>query len=469
MTSARTASLLFPVAFAMAACSGGPPKGEAKTPATPVVAAPAPDWAKAATIYEVNIRQHTPEGTFAAFAKQLPSLRALGVDILWIMPAQPIGKLNRKGPLGSYYAISDYRGFNPEFGTHADFEALVKAAHAQGFKVILDWVANHTAFDHAWITAHPDWYVHGKDGKIVNARDNEGHDTDWTDVAELDYDKPAMRQAMIADMRFWVDSLGLDGFRCDVAGGAPDDFWKEARTALVAARPDLFFLAESEAPTMHAAFNATYGWEWHHLMNDIAKGKKPASELDAYVVRQRKAFPEGAFRMYFTSDHDENSWNGSEFERMEANHQAAFVLAATMERSFPLLYTGQEVSLAKRLKFFDKDTIVPGPSLAEFYSAVFALKHAEPALANGAWGAPQVPLAGAAGARTYAFSRTSGTNTVLVAVNFGDQPGTIAYTALAAPGDYVDWWTKKPLTLGAVGTIDVAPHSWRVLTRGGTP
>ncbi|MBI3791169.1 MAG: alpha-amylase [Gemmatimonadetes bacterium] len=330
-----------------AGCSRGDGKAPA-VPAKPVVAAPAPAWTERATIYEVNLRQYTPSGTLAAFTRELPRLRKLGVDILWIMPVQPIGQKNRKGSLGSYYAIRDYRGVNPEYGTRADFSAMVTEAHKLGFKVILDWVANHTAFDHDWITAHPDWYSKNKDGTIANARDNEGHDTDWTDVAELDYDKPAMRQAMIADMRFWVDSMALDGFRCDVAGGAPDDFWMEARTALATSRPDLFWLAEAEAPTMHAAFNATYGWRWHHLMNDIAKGKKPVAELDRYLEEERAAYPAGAFRMYFTSNHDENSWNGSEFERMGANHQPAFVLAGVLgaggepEQTAPLLRQGHD-------------------------------------------------------------------------------------------------------------------------------
>ena len=224
-------------------------------------------------IYEVNVRQYTPEGTLAALRSHIPRLKALGVDILWLMPVQPIGMKNRKGKLGSYYAISDYTAVNPEFGTLADFKAVVDAAHSQGLEVILDWVANHTAFDHEWVTAHPDFYERKPDGSLMNARDNEGHETDWTDVAELQYTNPALRQAMIGEMKWWVDSTGIDGFRCDVAGGVPTDFWVQARTALKAARPDLFFLAEAEDPGIHAAFDMTYGWELHHLLNAIAQGK----------------------------------------------------------------------------------------------------------------------------------------------------------------------------------------------------
>jgi glycosidase len=417
-------------------------------------------------IYEVNVRQYTPEGTLAALQRHLPRLRSLGVDILWLMPVQPIGVKNRKGPLGSYYSIRDYTAINPEHGTEADFKAFVDAAHQQGMKVVLDWVANHTAHDHEWITTHPDFYDRHPDGTVMNARDNEGRETDWTDVAELNYANPAMRQAMIGEMRWWVERMGIDGFRCDVAGGVPNDFWLSARTALRAVRPDLFFLAEAEDPGMHAAFDMTYGWELHHLLNQIAQGKKPTAELDAYFARQEAAYGRGPMRMYFTSNHDENSWNGTEFERMGQNHQAAFVLAATVENSMPLLYTGQEASMNKRLRFFDKDTVDwNGPSLAGFYHTLFDLKHRQPALANGPWGAPQVTLRTNGGERVYAFTRTQGSNTVLVAVNFGDAPAHAAYQGLPRPGAYSDWFAHTPVTLGAAGTLDIPAHGYRVLVR----
>lgn len=425
-----------------------------------------PAWSRHAVIYEVNVRQYTPEGTLAAFARHLPRLDSLGVNILWMMPVQPIGKVNRKGPLGSYYSIRDYTAINPEYGTAADFRAVVDDAHRRGMKVILDWVANHTAFDHPWITQHPEWYVHRADGSISNARDNEGHETDWTDVAELNYDDPAMRRAMIASMRWWLDSMRVDGFRCDVAGGVPMDFWIEARRALAAVRPDLFMLAEAEGPQFHAAFDMTYGWELHHLLNDIAQGKKGAAALDAYFAEQDTLYPPDAYRMYFTSNHDENSWNGSALERMGENHRPAFVLAATVEQGMPLLYTGQEASLRKRLRFFEKDTVDwSGASLAGFYHALFALKHAEPALANGDSGGRQVKLETDGGDRVYGFTRTRGRNTVLVAVNFGDAPATIAYRGLAAAGEYTDWFSKARLRVMGSGTIDVPARGYRVLVR----
>ena len=425
-----------------------------------------PAWSRNAVIYEVNVRQFTPQGTLAALLPHIPRLHALGVDILWIMPVQPIGRKNRKGPLGSYYSIADFTSVNPELGTIADFKSLVNAAHARGMKVILDWVPNHTAFDHPWITEHKDYYVTRPDGTIINARDNEGHDTDWTDVAELDYDNPAMRQAMIAAMRWWLDTTGIDGFRCDVAGGVPLDFWMQARPALRTSRPDLFMLAEAEDPRLHAAFDMTYGWELHHLLNDVATGKRPTGALDAYFARQDSLYGRGAYRMYFTSNHDENSWNGSEFERMGANHFPAFVLAATAQGGMPLLYTGQEVSLKKRLRFFEKDTVDwSGPSLASFYRTMFDLKHREPALANGAWGGAQTTLATDGGDRVYAFTRTRGANTVLIALNFGDGPAHAAYRQLESSGEFTDWFTRTRLRLARAGTLDIPAHGYRVLVR----
>jgi glycosidase len=425
-----------------------------------------PAWSRNAVIYEVNVRQFTPEGTLAAIQPHLSRLKALGVDVIWLMPVQPIGKKNRKGTLGSYYSIADYTAINPELGTMADFDALVAAAHREGIKVLLDWVPNHTAFDHPWITAHKAYYVTRADGTIINARDNEGHDTDWTDVAELNYDNPELRTAMIAAMRWWLDHGHVDGFRCDVAGGVPLDFWLQARAALRTARPDLFMLAEAEDPRLHAAFDMTYGWELHHLMNEVAQGKKPASAFDAYFARQDSVFGRNAFRMYFTTNHDENSWNGSEFERMGANAFPAYVLAATARGSMPLLYTGQEVSLKKRLRFFEKDTVDwSGASLAPFYHAVFDLKHRERALANGAWGGAQTTLRTNGGDRVYAFERVEGDNVVLVALNFGDAPASAAYHALQSPGSFVDWFSRASVSLPADGTIEIPAHGYRVLVR----
>lgn len=446
--------------FALAACSPTPRVAPAPDP-TPSP----PAWTRTAVIYEVNVRQFTPEGTFAALEAHLPRLRDLGVDILWLMPVQPIGKLQRKGSLGSYYSVADYTAINPEHGTEADFRRFVDAAHGHGLKVILDWVANHSAHDHPW-TARKDWYVLRADGTISNARDNEGRETDWTDVAELNYDNPAMRRAMIDEMKWWLDTMRIDGFRADVALGVPSDFWVDARRELVRARPDVFLLAEAESPESHVAFHATYGWELHHVLNQIAQGKESTAKLDEYFARQERAYPASAFRMYFTSNHDENSWNGTEFERMGANHLAAFVLSATARSSMALLYTGQEVSNRKRLRFFEKDTVDwSGPSLAPFYRSMFELKERQEALWNGAWGGAQTALRTDGGSRVYAFTRSRGGSTVLVAVNFADAPARVSYEGLPRPGEYTDWFSKAGLSLAATGSLEIPANGYRVLVR----
>jgi glycosidase len=463
-------------ALAIIGCSREPQTGDSDSASATASAtsttAPAdpssfhPAWSRASVMYEINVRQYTPEGTLKALQAHLPRLKQLGVDILWLMPVQPIGVKNRKGKLGSYYAIADYTAVNPELGTEADFKALVDAAHAQGFKVILDWVANHTAHDHEWVAAHRDYHERNADGSLVNARDNEGKETDWTDVAELDYDNAAMREAMIGEMKWWIDRMGIDGFRCDVAGGVPMDFWTDARKALKAVRPDLFLLAEAEDPKFHAAFDATYGWELHHLLNAVAQGKRPTSALDAYFAKDARLYGPDAYRLYFTSNHDENSWQGSEIERMGANHVPAFVLAATAQGSMPLLYTGQEVSLRKRLRFFEKDTVDwSGRSLASFYSAMFDLKHTQSALANGPWGGAQTKLETNGSNRVYAFTRTRDANTVLVAVNFGDAPASVRYSGLAPAGAYADWFSKAPADLAATGRLTIPANGYRVLVR----
>ncbi|HEU4885582.1 MAG TPA: alpha-amylase family glycosyl hydrolase [Longimicrobium sp.] len=468
--------VLLPIAtLALAACAGSPNSAAAPVPPASMTTAGGvpstdpsfyPAWSRGASIYEINVRQYTPEGTFAALQRHLPRLDSLGVDILWLMPVQPIGIKNRKGGLGSYYSIRDYTAINPEYGTEADFKRFVNAAHARGMRVILDWVANHTAHDHAWIAEHPGWHDRAPDGRVLNARDNEGRETDWTDVAELNYANADMRRAMIGEMRWWLTEMGIDGFRDDVAGGVPMDFWMEANAALRAVKPDIFFLAEAESPQMHAAFHMTYGWEFHHLLNQIARGEKATAELDRYFARQDSAYGRGAFRMYFTSNHDENSWQGTEFERMGANHLAAFVLSATVQNSMPLLYTGQEVSMNKRLRFFEKDTVDwSGPSLAPFYTAMLDLKERAPALGNGPWGGAQTPLRTDGGPRVYAFTRTQGASTVLVAVNFGDAPVSASYQGLAHPGAFTDWFSKAPVALAAAGRLDIPAHGYRVLVR----
>src|SRR5690554_5607056 len=334
-----------------------------------------PEWVYDAVLYEVNTRQFTPEGTFSAFAAHLPRLSELGADILWFMPIQPIGEKDRKGTLGSYYSISDYTAVNSEFGTLDDFRAVVDQAHGLGMKVILDWVANHTSRDAVWVEAHPDWYVRDSLGEL-----NVMYD--WTDIAQLDYSKPEMREAMIASMLFWVRETGIDGFRCDVAGELPTDFWVAAKDSLVALKPDIFMLAEAEKPELNdSLFDAYYAWDFHHRMNAVAQGVEDVDSLRASFNRMIDRFAPDAIPMFFTSNHDENSWNGTEFERM-GEAVRSFAVLTYMLPGMPLIYSGQEAGFDHRLAFFEKDEIdwSDPQDFSSFYSALNRFKKEQKAL-----------------------------------------------------------------------------------------
>ncbi len=419
--------------------------------------APEPEWVKNANIYEVNIRQFTPEGTFEAFARHLPRLRQMGVDILWFMPIQPIGIEKRKGRLGSYYSIRDYTAANPEFGTLQDFKRVVNTAHALGFKVILDWVANHTAHDHPWVKAHPDWYHYDTNGNLLSP-------FDWTDVAKLNYSRPEMRQAMIAAMLFWVREMDLDGFRCDVAGEVPVDFWEEARRQLETVKP-VWMLAEDAAqmPLLKNAFNANYGWPFHHLMNEIAQGKKPASAIFDLQRQTDAAYPYGSYPMHFITNHDENSWNGTEYERLGDGVEAFSTLYYTMP-GMPLLYSGQEAALNKRLRFFDKDTIDWGNyRLADFYRRLNTLKHEHAALWNGRHGGSWREIRHEHPEAVAAFTRTNEGDKVLVVVNLSARPQAVRLQLGQDAGRYRDYFSGAAVPLPVRARLALRPWEYRVL------
>jgi glycosidase len=341
--------LMFPVMFMIFLSSCASPKKEAPVSQAPQSFVVHPEWSRNATIYEVNIRQFTLEGTFNAFSEQIPRLKKMGIDILWLMPVAPIGEKNRKGSLGSYYSVRDYKAINPEFGTLDDFKKVVEKAHQEGMKVIIDWVANHTSWDNPWITEHPDWYTKDSLGNMISPYD-------WTDVVQLDYTKKDVWNGMVDVLKYWIRETDIDGYRCDVAWKVPVEFWDFARTELDKVKP-VFMLAEAEIPQYHTrAFDMTYAWELHHLLNSIAQGKKNVRSLDSLLIRQDTLFPADAYRMLFTSNHDENSHKGTEFERMGEGSICMAVLTATLP-GMPLLYSGQESAFNKRLRFYDKDTI----------------------------------------------------------------------------------------------------------------
>ena len=405
----------------------------APVPATPASMAHVA-WSHNANIYEVNIRQFSKEGTINAFAAHLPRLKKMGVDILWIMPVQPIGEKNRKGKLGSYYAVRDYTAVNPEFGTMNDFKAMVAQAHKLGMRVILDWVANHTAWDNNWVSEHKDWYKKDAKGELFPVTFNEGGDVEyWTDVIALDYTKPPVWKAMTEAMAFWVREADIDGFRCDVAGLVPVAFWNQARVELDKIKP-VFMLAEWAEPALHEqAFDMTYDWTLADIFKKIGKGKADARDIVAYISKPEKVFPKHAIRMMFTNNHDFNSWHGTDRELYGDAYQALAVIAATLP-GMPLIYNGQESGLDKRLAFFEKDQIKWGNyRLEKFYSGLLKLKRENPAMANGQYGAP-VQFLTTGNDKVLAYQRGQGKNLVEIVVNLSDQTQTFALNgARAAP------------------------------------
>ena len=374
-----------------------------------------PDWTYNTVVYEVNVRQFSPEGTFKAVEAQLPRLKVLGVDILWLMPMYEIGTEGRKGTLGSYYAISDYKKVNPEFGTMEDFEHLVNVAHTLEMKVILDWVANQTAPDHVWMTEKSaDFYERDKDGNAI-------WEYDWTDTRSLNYENKEVWAAQDDAMRFWLEK-GVDGFRCDAAGEVPAKFWNGILPKMKQDYPEIYLLAEAERDNLadsRKTFDANYAWELHHLLNGLAQGAKTVKDLKDYIARDARRFPKEAFRLTFTSNHDENSWAGTEFEREGAAANACAVLCFTLPGSQPLIYTGQEIGLDRRLEFFEKDPIEDWSvnEYTVFWHRLTELKHNNPALAAGERGGEIKYLDAPEG--VMAFSREVEGNKVIVLANFG--------------------------------------------------
>ncbi len=395
------------------------------------------EWSRNANIYEVNIRQFTPEGTLNAFAKHMPRLKEMGVDILWLMPVYPISQEKRKGSMGSYYAVADYRAVNPEFGTMDDLKNLVKKAHDMDMKVILDWVANHTGWDNYLINKHPDWYTKNEKGEIVIP---EG--TDWVDTADLNYENQEMRKYMIGALKFWIEEANIDGYRCDVAGMVPTDFWEQARKELDAVKP-VFMLAEDGGhELLENAFDMGYGWDLHHIMNDVVKGEKTANDMEAYFTKIDTVFPADSYLMNFITNHDENSWNGTVEERMGEGGKAFAVLSFTVP-GMPLIYSGQEAGMNKRLKFFEKDEIDwTNMELASFYKDLIRLKKNNKALLNGAKGGKLVRITTDQNEKVFAFSREAGKDEVIVILNLSKDAVDVKLNAEAYTGPYGDYFTK---------------------------
>lgn len=428
-------------------------------------------WSTNAVIYEVNTRQYTDSGTFSEFARHIPRLADLGVDILWFMPIHPISELNRKGGLGSYYAVADYKGVNPEFGNLDDFRAVVDSAHAAGMKVIIDWVPNHTGCDNPWVTEHPEYYKLNDDGQMYGP-------FDWTDVYQLDYSKPELRLAMIDAMQYWIREAGIDGFRCDVAGMVPVDFWNAARDSIQCAageRP-VFMLAEATEPELtEHAFDMAYNWPMKDLFSEIAatsgqytfakEGEQPrtfpvktAAVIDSLINLQSTQYPADAFLMNMTSNHDLNSWEGTEFERLGI-YAPAFAALTYVLPGMPLIYTGQETAMDRALEFFVKDTPPqwePRHPVFDFYKKLNALRHSRPELASGVAGGSVETWSDGG---MFAIRRQKGDSATCAVVNLGTDTVAVELPDFM-PAGTVDVFTGEPASI----MTSFAPGQFQVLT-----
>ncbi|MDC6352026.1 alpha-amylase family glycosyl hydrolase [Zeaxanthinibacter sp. PT1] len=450
-----------------------------------------PDWHKNATLYEVNLRHYTPEGTIKAFSAHLPRLKQMGVDILWFMPLHPVSKKKRKGELGSPYAAAHYTHINPLFGTDRDFRNLLQQVRLLGMHTIIDWIPNHTGWDHPWITDHPDWYLQDDHGNIIDpVNPYSGESWGWTDVAALNYSSREMRNAMIAAMRYWVEEVGVDGFRVDVAHGVPFDFWEECTDVLYAIKP-LFMLAEAEVPELlnSGCFVMDYGWDMHKLLRRIAKYKGAtrregpqlvqgnlqqseaesinrethACDIDKLLAVRDSRYHRG-YQMYFTSNHDENAWSGTAYEWFGEGHEAFAVLTATFS-GMPLLYSGMESAIDKQFRFFTKDEIDWGDFRhAAFYEALFKLKHRNKALWNGSHGGKLVKIITGQDRDIYAFSREKEGDRVVVLINLSSHHHTIHLDLHLEEGPYYSLFTGDKADFRREQTFLLVPWDYRVFS-----
>ena len=420
---------------------------------TPSLAQGHQDWSYNLGLYEVNVRQYTPAGTFAAFQTHIDRLQAMGVGMLWFMPIHPIGRQNRLGTLGSYYSVRDYRAVNPEFGTLDDFRTLVKAVHDRGMYVIIDWVANHTSWDNPLTTAHPEWYSKDANGNFIPPPG-----TNWSDVIELDYAQQGLRDYMIDAMKFWVEDVGVDGFRYDAVSFVPQDFWQEAMGELKASKPDIFLLAEGDGKVWHdAGFDMTYAWGLYGfeggVLKRIADGINTANHLNSYAANEKALYTDGTYRMYFTSNHDENSWHGTPTELFGEAAEAFAVLTATFN-GMPLLYSGQEAGLDKRLQFFEKDQILwRDHGNADLYATLLHLKRENRALWNGEKGGLLQRVLTTNNAGIFAFVREKEEDKVFVALNLSDQEQSVTLSGTSFIGTYRNVFSDETVVLEEEATL----------------
>jgi 1,4-alpha-glucan branching enzyme len=450
-------TLLIAIIIIIAGCSLFGKKKELKPFISEVVH---PDWSKNVVLYEVNVRQYTDEGTFNAFAKHLPRLKTLGVDVLWFMPTFPIGVVNRKGELGSYYSVKDFMDVNPEFGTLEDFKKIIDKTHELGMYVMLDWVPNHTSWDNKLALDHPEFYVKDSTGKFTPPIG-----TDWTDVIQLDWIQKGLQDYMIEAMSFWV-KMGVDGFRVDHPHNTPKEFWERARTELNKIKPVLM-LAEHEGPGnfMEKGFDMNYAWELHHLLNSVAQGKDSANAIAKYFSREWAVYPNNVYRLMFLTNHDENSWAGT-IDSLMGDAQRAFGTLIFTAQGVPLIYSGQEACLDKKLKFFVRDTIEWDTcNMTGFYANLIKLKKENAALWNGDFGGPMIKIKTNKDNKIFAFCREKENNRVVVFLNLTKKSVSFKPALKNLDGEYTEYFNGERTTFPISVNLTLNPWGYKVFVK----
>ena len=410
---------------------------------------------ESAVIYEANIRQYSPEGTFNKFTEDIPQLKQLGVKIIWLMPIYPISTTKSKGTLGSYYAISDYTKVNPEFGNLDDVKNLIKTAHDNDMFVVLDWVANHTGWDHVWLKDHPEYYTKDDKGEITHTVG-----TDWTDVADLNYDNREMRAEMLEDMKYWITEANIDGFRCDVAGMVPTEFWDNTVAELKKVKP-IFMLAEGWKPELLVnAFDMGYSWDSHHKMNHIAKGEETVKAWDDRMAQIDTLYQKDDILMNFITNHDENSWNGTVKERMGAASRAMLALSYCAP-GMPLIYSGQEYDMDKRLLFFEKDSIDKTKGRVwPLLEKLGALKNTNKALNGGKNPASYTRIKTSNNENILMFTRKKDGNSITYMANLSKMK--VEFTS-EKEGKSMDYLSSKKMKFSKDESIILAPWEFKII------
>ena len=417
------------------------------------------DWVKDAAIYELNLRQFTPEGTLAAAERQLPRLKRLNIGIVWLMPVYPSGRLKSAGGLGSPYAVRDFRAVDPAYGGIDDLRRFVATAHRLGLHVILDWVGNHSAWDNALVTQHPDWYAHRPDGQLSSPPW-----FGWNDVVQFDYAAPGLRRYMADAMAFWVRAADVDGFRADAAGMVPLDFWESTRAELDRIKP-VFMLGEWEARDLSfKAFDTTYAWSWASALEKIAAGHGSMDELRAYYAWDARFWPANAIRMLYVSNHDVIG-GGTEFERYGPALDAGIALSVASE-GMPLIFNGQEAGNRRRLKLFERDPIAwrDDPEGA-LYTRLLAFRKAHPALWARPWGGRVAEVANDDHAHVLSFTRAVTGDTVLAVFNLSPDPRSP--TLRGVKGRWRDALGGAAVEAGDTLPLTMPAWSYRLLYRAG--